>query len=88
MVVLGQRIDGGGAVAAARGDDRQFAHEVGRGFQNDRHAPQVCEGFGRVSGVLHPALTLAVIALPAGLHQHRRTHFGGRGDGFVGGVSR
>ena len=72
VVVLGQRIERDLAVAAARGDHRQLAAEVGRRLDDGGRArrwPAKAPSASR--GSSHPGLALAVVAAAAGLQQQR-----------------
>src|SRR5690606_20718920 len=67
--VLAQGIDGDRAVAAPRGDDRQFALEDGGGLQHGGTAADGVEGGLGVGGGADPHLALAIIAFAARLQE-------------------
>jgi hypothetical protein len=83
VVVLAQGIDRRRAVTPAHRDDRQLADEVASRLEDHRDAAQGFEGRPGLGGVLHPALTLAVIAFAPGLHQRRRAHLGEGGGSLL-----
>ncbi len=81
MMVLDQRVGGGGAVTCAHGDDRQLAIETHERFEQRRQFAHRTPGVLGEQRIADHRLALAVVAEPPGLQD------GGRADPSSAAVS-
>ncbi len=79
MAVVHQRVEAGFAIAAAHGDQRDFAGERHETFQDARDAAQLGECTGNIGRLAQQLLALAVIAQGTGLEHGGQADAGYRG---------